>query len=219
MEEILKKLKTTYSDKGLPSRVLEVYANKIAKTAETEEEQDKAIKDLEDDLTIFQSLSDQNRTLVSENQKLIKKLSKQGAENQTEPKTPKETSKPDGGENSQLIEMMMKMNERLDSLQREKTQKTNKEKLTEKLKQLGVREQFYKPFTDREFENDEQIDEFASLLKKQEDEFLQSINYEKLKNNSQPNLGQKKDLTEEEAKAEADAILSSRFKNYQKTEK
>lgn len=196
LEEILKKLKATYSNKGLPDKVLEVQAKRIAETANEQEEVEQAIKDLDDQFSIYQSLFDSNRTLVSENKKLIEKLSKVEGEG-SDGNTSKQKGEGSEGNTSnskdegvgQLMKMMKDMSEQIDVLKTEKKQKTQKEQLVNQLNELGVSKDYYTPFLDRDFEDSEQIQEYANTIKEQEDKFLQSINYDKLKDGAEPEVG------------------------------
>ena len=182
-KEVFKKIKATYADKGLSDKVLEVIAERVAGTA-TEETLDADISSLKSELTIYQSFNDQVRTLKSENEKLTQSIA--GLKKDPEPANP-----PKGGDDDKGGEDVPKwaqtLMQRFDNLENEKKKQTSEQKLTAKLKELGVQEAFYKPqITGRTFDSDEQIEEFANLVKTQETEFLKSINYEKLKEGGEP---------------------------------
>lgn len=186
-EEVLKLLEATYKDKGLPKKVLEVYARRIANTAETEEEAKTKVTELDDDLSIYQSFIDQNRTLVSE----VKKLkSEKGGGNEPNPKPKEEETDEPKGADSELLKILKGMQESINELQTERKRSTQKEKLEAKLKELGVTKAFYEPFIQgKSFESDDEIEEFASSVKSSETAYLKSINFEKLKENGTPERG------------------------------
>ncbi|MCL1654227.1 hypothetical protein M2T28_16505 [Elizabethkingia miricola] len=194
-EKILSGLKTKYKDLGLSETILKGIANKLARSVEKEEDIETAVAGVEDDLKIFQSLADQNRTLASKVAELEK--GKAPDPNPTPEPTPNpEPPKPTGGEDvpewaKTLTEKLDKQAEYITGLQTEKVNKTNAEKLVSKLKELGVNESFYGLHVQgKTFEKDDEIDAFATTVKEAEDKYLQDTSNEKLKSKDVPLFGQ-----------------------------
>ena len=193
-DKILSGLKTKYKDLGLSETILKGIANKLAKSVEKEEDIETAVAGVEDDLKIFQSLADQNRTLASKVAELEK--GKDPEPKPTPEPTPNpEIPKPTGGEEvpawaKALNEKLDKQAEYITGLQTEKVNKTNAEKLVSKLKELGVNESFYSLHLGKTFEKDDEIESFANSIKEAEDKYLQDTSNDKLKTKETPLFGQ-----------------------------
>lgn len=177
-EQILKELKTKYKDLGLSETILKVTATKLAKTVKEESEIENAVAEIEDDLKIYQSFADQNRTLQNEIKELKKGTPPSKEEDpKEEPETP-----PAGGEEvpawaKAIIESNKALSESVNAIKTEKTNLSNAEKLVSKLKELGVNENFYNlQIQGKTFENDEAINDFATQVKEAEDAYLQATN-------------------------------------------
>lgn len=197
-EKILKALKTKYKNLGLGDNILKVYAEKLAKTVKDESEIDAVVEESESDLRIYQSLADQNRTLQKKIQELEKGFSPEKEENpQEKEKTEKKPETQAKGEEipswaQAIIQSNKELSENLQALQTEKIQKSNAEKLTSKLKELGVNENFYRlQIQGKNFENEEQIGLFAIQLKEAQDAYNQSLSNEALKTQQNPLFGTK----------------------------
>ncbi|MDY3512733.1 hypothetical protein PG303_05830 [Riemerella anatipestifer] len=191
-KKILELLKTKYKDLGLRESILKVTADRLARTVKEEAEETEitqAVESVESELRIYQSFEDRNRTLLKEVKDLKEKLEK----NEPNPTpNPNPEPKPNEGnpEPNPMLELLKELKGEITALKSEKIQQTNKEKLTAKLQELGVNENFYKLHIDgKTFENDEQINEFANQLKESQDAFAQSINNDLLKNQSNPLFG------------------------------
>ncbi|MDQ8748396.1 hypothetical protein [Elizabethkingia miricola] len=200
-DKILAQLKTKYKDLGLSETILKGIANKLARSVEKEEDIETAVAGVEDDLKIFQSLADQNRTLASKVAELEK--GKAPDPNPTPEPTPNpEPPKPTGGEDvpewaKTLTEKLDKQAEYITGLQTEKVNKTNAEKLVSELKKLEVSEHFYKlHIQGKTFANDEEINAFATSIKEAEDSYLQDTSNTKLQKSPEPLFGQTSSNTE-----------------------
>lgn len=194
-KKILETLKTKYKDLGLGEHILKVFADKLAKTVKEESEIDTAVEDVESDLRIYQSLTDQNRTL----QKKIQEL-ENAKEGDDKNLTTKPEQKPEEGTKDSempawaqaLMESNKTLSDSLQKLQAEKIQQSNAEKLTSKLKELGVNENFYKLHIEgKTFDNDEQLNVFASQLKECQDAYNQALSNNLLKSQANPLFGNK----------------------------
>lgn len=209
-EQILKELKTKYSKFGLSETILKVYAKKIAKAVKEESEIEEAVVNVEDDLAIYQSLSDSNRNLQKEIASL-KDAKKSEPEPKGEPKgEPKQEPKQDEMPTwaKSLIESNKALSDGLNAIQTEKVNKSNSEKLTAKLKELGVSEHFYNlQVQGKTFANDEEIETFANSVKEAEDGYLQLTNNSKLSGSAGSPLG---------GKQGADKEVSAEFKDFMK---
>lgn len=193
-KKIFEELKTKYKNLGLSEGILKVFADKIAKTVKEENEVEDAVNAVEGELKIFQSFADQNRTLQREIMELKKE--KEGEQVPTPTPTPApETTEAKGEEipawAKAIIESNKALTENLQQLQAEKAQQTTAEKLTSKLKELGVSEYFYQPhIAGKTFENEEEIHAFAQKLKDSQEAYNQSLVNTVLKTQSEPIFGE-----------------------------
>ncbi len=208
-EQIFKALKTKYNDLGLGDVFLKVIAKRLAKTVKEESEIEQAVTDLEDEMKFQQSQNDTLRTLRTQ----LKTL-EEGAKKKEEPTPapPKEEPKNDDVPKwaEALINSSKTLEEKLQALEQEKIQVSNKSKLISKLKELGVSEHFYSSQIDgRVFKDEEEINAFAQGLKNNEDAYLQAINYNKLKDVDPPKNGGE---AGEQVSAEVQAFINSKLK-------
>lgn len=183
-KEILKSLKTKYSSLGLSEEQLKVVARRIAKTVKEESEIEEAVNDVSDELALAQKEADRYRTLQKQLEKLQNSLKGKGDDKgkgedpkpETDPK-PTTTDSEMPAWAKAIIENQTKLTQGFTQLQTEKANQTNQQKLLGKLKELGVKESFYKfHISGKTFEKDSDIEEFASNLKKEYDSFLQENN-------------------------------------------
>ncbi|ADQ83092.1 hypothetical protein [Riemerella anatipestifer] len=215
-KKILELLKTKYKDLGLSESILKVTADRLARTVKEEAEEaeiTQAIESVESELRIYQSFEDRNRTLLKEVKDLKEKLEK----NEPNPTpNPNPEPKPNEGnpEPNPMLELLKELKGEITALKSEKIQQSNKEKLTAKLQELGVNENFYKLHIDgKTFENDEQINEFANQLKESQDAFAQSINNDLLKNQSNPLFGNRP--VEGQVSADVQDYIKTKFNQNQ----
>ncbi|MCW0510646.1 hypothetical protein [Riemerella anatipestifer] len=211
-KKILELLKTKYKDLGLSESILKVTADRLARTVKEEAEEaeiTQAIESVESELRMYQSFEDRNRTLLKEVKDLKEKLEKNEPTPNPEPNS---NPRPNEGnpEPNPMLELLKELKGEITALKSEKIQQTNKEKLTAKLQELGVNENFYKLHIDgKTFENDEQINEFANQLKESQDAFTQSINNDLLKNQSNPLFGDR--AVEGQVSADVQDYIKTKF--------
>ena len=196
-EKILKELKTKYADKGLSEAVLKVKAKQIEKAVKTEEEIENAVAGVEEDMVIFQSLADQNRTLANEFRKFKEEKGGNPEPNPNpNPEPPKPNPSPTGDEipawAKGFTESIKTLTDNLNAYKAKETAQTNAEKFQAKLKELKVSEKYLEllPQSTREFANDEEIEAYANDLKAKSDAFEQSIANSALANTPKPLFGE-----------------------------
>lgn len=196
-EKILKELKTKYADKGLSEAVLKVKAKQIERAVKTEEEIESAVAGVEEDMVIFQSLADQNRTLANEFKKFKEEKGGNPEPNPNpNPEPPKPNPAPAGEEipawAKALVESNTKLSESLTAMQKKESAQTNAEKFSAKLKELQVSDDFLKtlPTFERSFESDEQIEAVAKEYKEKSDVFVQMSANSALAGNPKPLFGE-----------------------------
>ncbi|MSN90800.1 hypothetical protein [Riemerella anatipestifer] len=215
-KKILELLKTKYKDLGLSESILKVTADRLARTVKEEAEEaeiTQAIESVESELRIYQSFEDRNRTLSKEVKDLKEKLEKNEPTPNPEP-NPNPRPNEGNPEPNPMLELLKELKGEITALKSEKIQQTNKEKLTAKLQELGVNENFYKLHIDgKTFENDEQINEFANQLKESQDAFAQSINNDLLKNQSNPLFGNRP--VEGQVSADVQDYIKTKFNQNQ----
>jgi hypothetical protein len=189
-EKILTELKTKYKNLGLSETILKAKAKQIEKAVKTEGEIADAVAGVEEDLAIFQSFADQNRTLAKKIEDLEKvKGTDPKPADPADPKpadpapTPNPTPAPTGNDVPEwaktIIESNKKLTDSLTAIQQKETQQTNAQKLQTKLDELKVS----KPYLDllpvspieREFKDDDEIEAFAKSLKEKSDAYDQSV--------------------------------------------
>lgn len=189
-QKILEQLKNKYKHLGLSEKVLETMAKKLARrVGEDESKIEQEVTDAAEDLEIYQSFADQNRTLSAEVKKLKEGKdggTEAGEEGKTDPKTDPKTEPAKDDANTpdwakQLIESNKALTQKIEGFEKAEKNKTSRQKLVDKLKELKVSESYYETFIDdREFADDAAIDEFAQKLKTSEDKYLETNNLKKL---------------------------------------
>lgn len=178
-EEILKKLKVTYKDKGLSDKILEVFAKRIAGTAE-DDKIDEAIQSLEGELTLQQMLHDQIRTLKSENDKLKNQISKGADDQDSEPDNPpkgkEEQEEAPTDPSNEPPAWAKALMESVSELKQSKARLETKEQLEAKFKELGVSDKFYKRhIQNRTFKTSDEMEAFVTEVKQDFDELKSDL--------------------------------------------
>ena len=139
-EKILTELKTKYKNFGLSETILKAKAKQIEKAVKEESEIEEAVAGVEDDLAIFQSFADQNRTLAKKLEDLEK--GKGGDPKPSDPVDPKPSDPAPAGDVPEwakaIIESNKALTENLTKLQQKEAQQTNAQKLQSKLDELKV---------------------------------------------------------------------------------
>ena len=192
-EKILTELKTKYKNYGLSETILKAKAKQIAKAVNTEEEIEEAVAGVEDDLAIFQSFADQNRTLAKKLEDLEK--GKGGDPKPADPADPKPNDPAPTGDVPEwakaIIESNKALTENLTALQQKEAQQTNAQKFQAKLKELDVSDDFLKtlPVFERNFTSDEEIENVAKEYKEKSDVFVQLAANSALANMPKPLMG------------------------------
>lgn len=213
-EKILQQLKTKYKDLGLSDTILKAKAKQLAKAVEKEEEIENAVAGVEDDLAIFQSLADQNRTLAKKVEELA---SGKGAE-PTEPKPTEPTEpKPAGDEipawAKGFTESIKTLTDNLNAYKAKETAQTNAEKFQAKLKELKVSEKYLEtlPSYERNFQSDEEIEAVANEYKSKSDVFEQLAANSALANTPKPLFGEA--AKEGEVSSDVQAFIKTNYQN------
>lgn len=210
-EQILASLKTKYKHLGLSEKILKVYAKKISKTVEKEDDISKAIEDVADDLALLQSISDSNRTKMEELENQIKELSNK---KETKKETSDDKKTKEGSEIEkpawvdEILNKVESQNKIIEELQSVNRKETAKEKFISKAKEMEVSEVFYKSHTDKEFESDEELTSFIESLKSDETAYKQSLTNENLKNHDTNSFDGKK-MENEEVSPDVQAFIDS----------
>ena len=189
-EKILKELKTKYADKGLSETILKAKAKQIEKAVKTEEEIAEAVAGVEDDLAIFQSFADQNRTLAKKIEDLEKGKAPEKPEDKTEDKP---ADKPTGDVPAwaqAIIDSNKTLSDSLTAIKEKESAQTNAQKFQSKLKELEVSDDYLKtlPTFERNFQSDEEIETVAKEYKEKSDVFVQLSANSALGNNPKPSL-------------------------------
>lgn len=214
MEKILQALKTKYAHLGLEENILKAIATRLANAVKEESEIENAVKGVEDEVKLLQSVADKGRTSLSKAEETRKKLEKELEEarsksnpNPQNPPTPPTEPKPDEMPEwaKGLLEAVNKQNETIAAFQEEKQQQSAKERFLNQLKAQGVSEPFYKHHLGRTFKDDTEMDAFVSELKADEQAFLQTQANAGLSYHSKPIVGG--GLKENEPSAEVQALF------------
>ena len=195
-EKILTELKTKYKNYGLSETILKAKAKQLAKAVNTEEEIEEAVAGVEDDLAIFQSFADQNRTLAKKLEDLEK--GKGGDPKPADPADPKPNDPVPTGDVPEwakaIIESNKALTENLTALQQKEAQQTNAQKLQSKLEELKVSKSYLDLLpqspTEMNFQTDEEIELFATGLKSKSDVYEQSISNGLLSQTAKPLFGE-----------------------------
>lgn len=214
-EKILKELKTKYADKGLSEAVLKVKAKQIEKAVKTEEEIENAVAGVEEDMVIFQSLADQNRTLANEFRKFKEEKGGNPEPNPNpNPEPPKPNPSPTGDEipawAKGFTESIKTLTDNLNAYKAKETAQTNAEKFQAKLKELKVSENYLKtlPSYERNFQSDEEIEAVANEYKSKSDVFEQLAANSALANTPKPLFGEA--AKEGEVSSDVQAYVNSK---------
>ena len=214
MEKILQALKTKYAHLGLKESVLKVIATRLAPTVKDDTEIENAVKSVEEEVKLLQSVADEGRTNISKAEEARKKLEKELEEaraksnqNLQNPPTPPTEPKPNEmpAWAKGLLEAVNKQNETIAAFQAEKQQQTAKERFLNQLKAQGVSEPFYKHHLGRTFKDDTEMDAFVNELKADEQAFLQTQANTGLSSHSSNVLGG--GLKDDEPSAEVQALF------------
>lgn len=181
MEKILQSLKTKYAHLGLEENILKAIATRLATAVKEESEIENAVKGVEDEVKLLQSVADKGRTSLTKAEEARKKLEKELEEmraksNPNPQNSPTSEPKPDEvpAWAKSLVEAVNKQNETIAAFQEEKQQQSAKERFLNQLKTQGVSETFYKRHLERTFKDDEEMNAFVSELKADEQAFLQT---------------------------------------------
>ena len=214
VDKLLQSLKTKYAHLGLEESVLKAIATRLANAVKEESEIENAVKGVEEEVKLLQSVADKGRTNLSKAEEARKKLEKELEEaraksnpNPQNPPTPSTEPKPDEMPEwaKRLVEAVNKQNETIAALQEEKLQQSAKERFLNQLKTQGVSEPFYKHHLGRTFKDDEEMNAFVNELKADEQAFLQTQANTGLSSHSRPITGG--GLKENEPSAEVQALF------------
>ena len=183
LEKLLQALKTKYAHLGLDEAILKAIATRLANAVKEESEIENAVKGVEEEVKLLQSVADKGRTSLTKAEEARKKLEKELEEERAKsnpkpqnPPTPSKEPKPDEMPEwaKSLVEAVKKQNETIAAFQEEKQQQSAKERFLNQLKTQGVSETFYKHHLGRTFKDDEEMNAFVSELKADEQAFLQT---------------------------------------------
>ena len=196
VDKLLQSLKIKYAHLGLDEAILKAIATRLANAVKEESEIENAVKGVEEEVKLLQSVADKGRTSLTKAEEARKKLEKELEEeraksnpNPQNPPTPE--PKPDEvpAWAKGLFEAVNKQNETIAAFQEEKQQQSAKERFINQLKTQGVSETFYKRHLERTFKDDEEMNAFVSELKADEQAFLQTQANAGLSYHSKPIVG------------------------------
>lgn len=218
LEKLLQALKTKYAHLGLDEAILKAIATRLANAVKEESEIENAVKGVEEEVKLLQSVADKGRTSLTKAEEARKKLEKELEEERaksnpkpqnppTPPKEPKPDEMPEWAKS--LVEDVKKQNETIAAFQAEKQQQTAKERFLNQLKTQGVSEAFYKHHLGRTFKDDEEMNAFVSELKADEQAFLQAQTNTQLSSLSGSVLGAGKDNNG--VSADVQAYINDKF--------
>ena len=183
MEKILQSLKTKYAHLGLDEAILKAIATRLVNAVKEESEIENAVKGVEDEVKLLQSVADKGRTSLSKAEEARKKLEKELEEERAKsnpkpqnPPAPSTEPKPDEMPEwaKRLVEDVTNQGKAIQAFQAEKQQQSAKERFINQLKTQGVSETFYKRHLERTFKDDEEMNAFVNELKADEQAFLQT---------------------------------------------
>jgi hypothetical protein len=212
VDKLLQSLKTKYAHLGLEENILKAIATRLANAVKEESEIENAVKGVEDEVKLLQSVADKGRTSLTKaeeaRKKLEKELEEERAKSNPKPQDPP-TPEPKPDEMPEwakgLVEVVNKQNETIAAFQAEKQQQSAKERFLNQLKTQGVSETFYKRHLERTFKDDEEMNAFVNELKADEQAFLQTQANAGLSSHSRPIVGG--GLKENEPSAEVQALF------------
>ena len=203
VDKLLQSLKTKYAHLGLEESVLKAIATRLANAVKEESEIENAVKGVEEEVKLLQSVADKGRTSLSKAEEARKKLEKELEQeraksnpNPQNPPTPPSTEpKPDEMPEwaKNILEAVTNQGKAIQAFQEEKQQQSAKERFINQLKTQGVSEPFYKHHLGRTFKDDEEMNAFVKELKADEQAFLQTQANTGLSNLSGSVLGGGKD--------------------------
>ena len=210
VDKLLQSLKTKYAHLGLEENILKAIATRLANAVKEESEIENAVKGVEEEVKLLQSVADKGRTSLSKAEEARKKLEKERAKSNPKPQnppTPSKEPKPDEMLEwaKRLEDVVNKQNETIAALKAEKEQQSVKERFLNQLKTQGVSETFYKHHLGRAFKDDEEMNAFVNELKADEQAFLQTQANAGLSSHSRPIVGG--GLKENEPSAEVQALF------------
>ena len=183
VDKLLQSLKTKYAHLGLEESVLKAIATRLANAVKEESEIENAVKGVEEEVKLLQSVADKGRTSLSKAEEARKKLEKELEQERAksnpkpqDPPTPSTEPKPDEMPEwaKRLVEDVTNQGKAIQAFQAEKQQQTAKERFLNQLKAQGVSETFYKRHLERSFKDDEEMNAFVNELKADEQAFLQT---------------------------------------------
>ena len=198
VDKLLQSLKTKYAHLGLEENILKAIATRLATAVKEESEIENAVKGVEYEVKLLQSVADKGRTSLTKAEEVRKKLEKELEEaraksnpNPQNPPTPSTEPNPDEvpAWAKRLEEVVNKQNETIAAFQAEKQQQSAKERFLNQLKTQGVSEPFYKHHLGRTFKDDEEMNAFVNELKADEQAFLQTQANTGLSYHSKPIVG------------------------------
>lgn len=198
VDKLLQSLKTKYAHLGLDETILKAIATRLANAVKEESEIENAVKGVEEEVKLLQSVADKGRTSLTKAEEARKKLEKELEEaraksnqNPQNPPTPSTEPKPDEMPEwaKSLVEAVNKQNETIAAFQTEKQQQSAKERFLNQLKTQGVSEPFYKHHLGRTFKDDTEMEAFVNELKADEQAFLQAQTNVGLSSHSRPIIG------------------------------
>ena len=214
VDKLLQSLKTKYAHLGLEESVLKAIATRLANAVKEESEIENAVKGVEEEVKLLQSVADKGRTSLTKAEEARKKLEKELEQeraksnpNPQNPPAPSTEPKPDEvpAWAKSLVEVVNKQNETIAALQAEKQQQSAKERFINQLKTQGVSETFYKHHLGRTFKDDTEMEAFVNELRADEQAFLQTQANTGLSSHSRPIVGG--GLKENEPSAEVQALF------------
>ena len=219
VDKLLQSLKTKYAHLGLEENILKAIATRLANAVKDDTEIENAVKGVEEEVKLLQSVADKGRTSLTKAEEVRKKLEKEleqeraksnpNPQNPPTPSTePKSDEMPEWAKS--LAEVVNKQNETIAALQAEKQQQSAKERFLNQLKTQGVSEAFYKHHLGRTFKDDEEMNAFVSELKADEQAFLQTQANAGLSSLSGSVLGGGKDNNG--VSADVQAYINDKFK-------
>ncbi len=214
VDKLLQSLKTKYAHLGLEESVLKAIATRLANVVKEESEIENAVKGVEEEVKLLQSVADKGRTSLTKAEEARKKLEKELEQeraksnpNPQNPPAPSTEPKPDEvpAWAKSLVEVVNKQNETIAALQAEKQQQSAKERFINQLKTQGVSETFYKHHLGRTFKDNTEMEAFVNELRADEQAFLQTQANTGLSSHSRPIVGG--GLKENEPSAEVQALF------------
>ena len=219
VDKFLQSLKTKYAHLGLEESVLKAIATRLVTAVKGENEIENAVKGVEEEVKLLQSVADKGRTSLTKAEEARKKLEKELEEERaksnpkpqnppTPPKEPKPDEMPEWAKN--LVEVVNKQNETIAAFQAEKQQQSAKERFLNQLKTQGVSETFYKHHLGRTFKDDAEMEAFVNELKADEQAFLQTQTNAGLSSHSRPITGGGTDANG--VSADVQAYINETFK-------